>query len=145
MTCNKPPKTNVNLYLSSQTTGISGIHERISNPYATLLFYMLFHILGLLSILTSTNLQLVQVSRGICKQEQMCADLFLLKGKFIKRAKLWCSVVHPRKLHPFGFLRSSILSCCVVTYSSCAFRSQNEGTVHSSNAGHVFSQSSNHT
>ena len=62
-------KTKANLYMSSQTTGNLGIHGRVSNPYATLLFYMLFHILGLLSSLT--NLQLVQVSWGICKQEQI--------------------------------------------------------------------------
>lgn len=54
-------KTKANVYLSSQTAGHLGIYGRVSIPYATLLFYMLFHSLGLLSSLT-TNLQLVQVS-----------------------------------------------------------------------------------
>jgi len=35
-------------------------------------------------------------------KEHQLLDLFLLKGTFIKRVSLRCSVVHPRKLHPLA-------------------------------------------
>jgi len=107
VTCTKPPKTYT--WESPQTTGHSGIHGRVGNPYATLLFYTPFHFLGLLSRL-SLNLQLVQVSWGICNQVQI---VNLRRLHSLKHSQQFCGTL---RFSVFVALKMKALSILLLIF-----------------------------
>ena len=101
---------------------------------------MLFHILGLLSSLT--NLQLVQVSWGICKQEQIVLTCSYSREHSLKEQVFGVQLFTPESSTLWLLEKKYSQQLCGTQKYFFAFRSQNEGTVHSSAAGHFLGQSS---